>query len=403
MNFATEFGSQEFGLHAASAVLVGPDRNKRIALTQSFRKLGVQVKAEVEEYPNHSRATAMAQEDCDAVLIDLDANPQAALEFVESLCGASKSLTAMLYTEKGEPELLVKCMRAGARELIYFPLQQDALTDAIVRAAARRETQAPRKVGKLHVVYSAKGGAGSSTVAANLAIALANELRSQVGLVDLNNGLGDLSVLLNLSPRFTMLDALRSRERLDWDFLSTLLTSHPSGVQLLAAGEAFQPGAPPQRLEAMEKLFHLLRQKFEHVVADAGRLCQVPTSALKHAEAVYVVTQVDVPSLRHAQRMATFLSEEMERRDNVQIVLNRFDAKNGGVTPAEAERALTFPVKWKIPNDYSNVTGAANAGLSVTDQNTAVAKSFRRIAAAAAGREIQAVQKSWKLFGFGKS
>ena len=293
-------------------------------------------------------------------------------------------------------------MRAGARELIYLPVEDDTLTEAIVRAAARRETQLPKRVGKTHMFHAAKGGSGASTVAAHFAVALATELKSPVALVDMNSGLGDLAVLLNLSPRFSVFDAIRSPERLDWDFLSTLLTPHASGVQLLAASDHLATANEMLRPEAIEKLFSLLREKFAHVVVDAGRLYQLPTAVLRQADSIYVVTQVDVPSLRHAQRVAAFLSEEIERRDSVQIIINRFDARNGGIPAAEAERALTFPVKWRIPNDYSNVTCAANSGLSLASQSLPVAKLFRRMAEAATGKKEPAAGKSWKLFGLSR-
>ncbi|MBS1826017.1 MAG: hypothetical protein JST93_11900 [Acidobacteria bacterium] len=397
-----EIGTPDISVQSASVLLIGPDRTRRGALTHALRRLGVEVKQEVAEYPSYTRTAALAGDECDAVLIDLDADPQAALLFVETYCALNKPVTAMLYTQNGDPELLVKCMRAGARELIYLPVEDEALTEAIVRAAARRETQAPRRLGKMHVFHSAKGGAGASTVAVNFAVALAHETKAEVALVDWNGGFGDLAVLLNLSPRFSVLDAVRSPERLDWDFLSTLLAPHSSGVRLLAAHDQLSVTNGEHRAEGVEKLFLLLREKFAHVVVDAGRTFALPASVLKHAESVSVVTQVDVPSLRHAQRYATFLSEEIERRDSVQIIINRFDARNSGITATEAERALTFPAKWRIPNDYGNVTGAANAGLCLAGQSSPIAKMFRRMAETASGKAPKAVSKSWTLFGLKK-
>lgn len=400
MNLAMDLQTRDLTPPAVDVVLIGPDRGKRSAIAAALRRLGVRIHSELAEYPDSSMTTALSEVDCGAFVIDLDTNTTAALEFVESLCASSKTATPMVYSSSGDPSLLVSCMRAGARELILLPVADEALAAAVSRAAGRRGFQEPRRrTSKLFFFLPAKGGAGASTLAANFAVSLAQESSSQVALLDLHDELGDLSVLLNLTPRFSLLDALLNPDRLDWDFLSGLMVEHKSGVHLLAA-----PDEPVLRRNSfpeagVEKIFRLLQENYPFVVVDAGALHMLPLSILKDADAVYIVTQVDIPSLRNSQRLAAHLSVEIGQRAGVQIIVNRFDARNSSIKPAEIDNALTFPVPWRIPNDYAAVNNAANTGIALATQSSAVSKTLRRMAQAAIGKpETKPKSSTWRLF-----
>ena len=146
------------------------------------------------------------------------------------------------------------------------------LTEALIRASARRlETDRRKKVsGKMLVFLGAKGGTGVTTLASNFAIALQKESGREVVLVDLDVQLGDVSLVLGITPKFTILDALRNgTQRLDSDFVSTLLTQHSSGISVLAASDQYHPS---RSLEdgSLGKLMYILRDQFPYVVVDAG-------------------------------------------------------------------------------------------------------------------------------------
>ncbi len=84
-------------------------------------------------------------EEYDVIVIDLDIDPELALELVETI-GANGMATVMVYSESSDPELLVRCMRAGAREFLPFPFAPDVAAEALVRASARRpQTRTAKK------------------------------------------------------------------------------------------------------------------------------------------------------------------------------------------------------------------------------------------------------------------
>ncbi len=118
----------------------------------------------------------MLEQKYDVIIIELDTNPEYALELVESI-GANGAATVMVYSEKTDPDLLMRCMRAGAREFLTLPFEPAVVAEALVRAAARRPVSRVEKkaAGKLLSFMGSKGGAGVTTLACNFAVALAQE------------------------------------------------------------------------------------------------------------------------------------------------------------------------------------------------------------------------------------
>ncbi|MEO8029132.1 MAG: hypothetical protein ABI823_21810, partial [Bryobacteraceae bacterium] len=365
MKTATLLTSSEVRLPPTSIVLIGADRTRRRALAEALGRLSVRIKAELHYYPAIEEASKLTEQDCDAIVIDLEEDPQTALRLVEDLSRSNPAVTAMVYSRSEDPELLVECMRAGARELIQEPLTREALMSAVVRTIARRGNAARHKTGgKSFLFWSVKGGAGASTLAANFAVALASESGQRVALVDMNVELGDLAILLDLKPRFSVVDALESPSRMDWDFLSGLMVDHPSGVSLLAAPDSYDQRDSCHQPSSVRAMVHLLQEQFPFVVLDVATNRGMPPELLAEAEAIYLVSQVDVPSLRHAQRLSSHIADRVTRKDHVHVVLNRYDARRAGIGADEIEKALSQPVAWRIPNDYAAVRDAANTGAT---------------------------------------
>ena len=105
----------------------------------------------------------------------------------------------MVCSANPAPDLLMRCMRAGAREFLNLPVDRDQIVAAMVRAAAKRQPaqQEKRTNGKLMAFMGTKGGAGVTTVATNFAIALAEHTCAKTLFLDLDLPLGDAA----LEPR----------------------------------------------------------------------------------------------------------------------------------------------------------------------------------------------------------
>ncbi len=399
MRAAYEFPSETVTIRDLSVVLVGGDGDGRRAIAEAFRQHQVTIAGELGSYPSLSQLEQRL--DCDIMVVDLDSDPDTALDLVEKICARFAAVTVMVYSRRHHQDLLVRAMRAGAREFLTEPLTADTLAEALDRASARRADSEQQKqaAGKVFVFWGAKGGAGVTTLAGNFAIALRKQSGQEVGLADLNIELGDLAVTLGLTPVFSVSDALRNSERLDQEFLSSLLVEHRSGVSLLAAPDQFTP-EPLIQNGNLTKLLNVLRRKFPYVVVDAGPgLGRGTETVLEMADLIYLVTEADITSLRNAERFLSYLRRPGTPEDRLQVVLNRFDSRRTEISEERIARALSAPLKWKIPNDFAGVCRSLNAGTPLALENSPVSRVLHGMAREACGQPASAeTKRKWNWF-----
>ena len=397
MKSTYEYQQNPFATNGLSVVLIGPDDVGRQALVDAFLRHQMSISGELGSYPNFSHLEKLTGLECDVVLVDLDADPEVALELVENICSRSTSITVMVYSQQRDPELLLKCMRAGAREFLAAPISPEVLEEVLARASGRRQQK--KVAGKVLVFWGAKGGTGVTTLASNFAIALKKQSSKGVALVDLNIELGDIAVYLGLNPMFSVSDALRHADRLDQDFVETLLVEHKTGVSVLAASDTYSPDTPVQN-GSLGKLLYVLAHKFPYVVVDAGPGLGEGTDAVfDMADSVYLVAEADIASLRNAERLITHLQRPGGREHQVALVLNRFDPRRLEITEERIAKVLSAGVKWKVPNDYAGVKRSLNNGVPLALGGSPVSGVLDMMAREACGKPlVDRPKKRWGLF-----
>ena len=383
---------------AASAVLIMPDAARRAALSGMLAELQVAVTRECASYPDPGHLDELMVLDSDAIIVDLDANPDEALGLIENICSRDASVTVMATSRASDGDLLIRSMRSGAREFLPGPAEPGTIREALARAQARREKshqQVPQ--GKVLMFAGAKGGSGVTTVATNFAIALAKQDAGKVVIVDMDLPLGEVALGLSLVPQFSIIDALKNSDRLDMDFVRSLLTMHPSGLMVLGSSEQYTSFSPPPG--AVRRLISILRHEFAFVVVDAGAYSSgTEETLLDMADRVYLVTEASVPALRCARRMLSFIAGR-ERSPQVEVVLNRFNAREVEINEASAMKALAHAVDWKIPNDFMSVRTAENTGLPLALKDSPISRMMNKMAVKAADKPALAKKKSAGLLG----
>jgi pilus assembly protein CpaE len=391
--------SDSFGADPLSIALIGPDEERRKAAASALA--GFQG-AEIREFssypPGLDDLPRLLEARYDVIVLDLDSNPEYALELVESIC-ANGTVTVMVYSGKTDPDLLMRCMRAGAREYLTLPFAPSIVAEALVRAAARRPANRPsRKVGgRMLVFFGAKGGTGVTTIACNFAVALAQDTTQSTLLIDLDLPLGDAALNLGLVADFSTVNALQDSGRLDASFLAKLLIKHNSGLSVLAA-----PGKFPQYVasnESIDKLMAVARQDFDNVVVDVGsRLDLSGTALFREASTIYLVTQAGIPELRNSNRLISqFFTSGGPK---LEIVINRYQPRALGVGDEHITKALTRPAQWKIPNDYAAVRRMQNTATPLVLEDSPISRLIKDMARSVTGQpEAPAKKKGFNLFG----
>jgi pilus assembly protein CpaE len=355
---------------------------------------------EFRNYPALAQLQTSTDLACDVYVIDIDTDPHVALDLVEGLSVQDSSVTVMVSSTKDDPDVLVRTMRAGARELLRHDISAPIIAEALIRAAARRNEKArpKRTSGKVIVFWGAKGGVGVTTLASSFAVALRGESEREVVLVDFDVQLGDVSVSLGIKPKFTLQDALTDTRRLDRDFVSTLLSDHVSGVSVLSAADEYNPSRTVPT-EGFDQLFRILRDEFPYVVVDAGPSLGASAEALMRvADMIYLVAQIDVPAVRNAQRMLAYMEGIGLQR--VEVILNRFEARKVDIDDQLLTKALGLHPKWKVPNDFAAARRAQNTGKPLIQEKSAVSKVIIEMARAISGlAPVKEKRKAFGLFG----
>jgi pilus assembly protein CpaE len=391
--------SETLGPSVLSIALIGPDELRRRAVANALAGSQAAVTREFSSYPpSLDDVPRLLEQHYDVVVVDLDSDPEYALELVESVC-VHGAATVMVYSAQADAEMLVRCMRAGAREFLTLPLAAGTMAEALVRASVRRPSAraAKKTAGRLMVFLGAKGGSGVTTIATNFAVALAMESHKNTLLIDLDLPLGDAALGLGITAQYSTVNALQNYERLDSTFLSTLLTKHSSGLSVLAApGKLTQI---PFSSEAVDRLLAVARQDFDYIVVDAGsRLDLADTALFDESTTVYLVTQVGIAELRNSNRLVSeFFTGHGPK---LEIVLNRYSNRALGVDDEHITKALTRPAQWRIPNDYPAVRETQNTATPLTMGNSSISKAIRQMARTACGlAEPAEKKKGFKLFG----
>ena len=383
------------GTNVLTIALIGPDQQRRSTVAIALAGLQAGLTREFSTYPDLDEVPRLMQDNYDVMIVDLDSNPEYALDLIETIC-SSGSPTVMVYSTQSDPELLVRCMRAGAREFLTQPLSPGSIAEAMVRASVRRPAvrTAKKTAGKLFVFLGAKGGSGVTTLACNFAVSTATESGQSTLLIDLHLPLGDAALDLGITAQYSTVNALQNSSRLDSNFLSKLLTKHSSGLFVLAAPGKFTEAKTTN--EDIDKLLAIARQEFDYVIVDAGtRLDLAQTTLFEQASTIYLVTQVSIPELRNSNRL---VSEFFTKTANkLEIVLNRYTPRSLGVDEEHITKALTRPATWRVPNDYATARRTQNTATPLSLEDSPISRVIRQMARTASGLPANPEKK--KRFG----
>src|ERR1700728_630449 len=181
--------------------IMGPDEQRLKAVTNALAEHHSLRVTEFASYPPklEDLPQKLAQT-YDVIMIDVDTNSDYAYGIVESLCASGRNYV-MAYSAQADMKLAVRFMRAGVREFFTLPLDAAELTAALKLATAHSiepVEEEVKTVGKMFVFLGTKGGCGVTTLAANFALALAQESDRETALIDLGIPLGDVAINLGI-------------------------------------------------------------------------------------------------------------------------------------------------------------------------------------------------------------
>ncbi|MGH3738573.1 MAG: AAA family ATPase, partial [Micromonosporaceae bacterium] len=291
----------------------------------------------------------------------------------------------VLLRDSVDVSVLAEAMRAGVRDVV------DASDIAAIRTACGNSLTVSRQLaggvsaggsgaGRVVTVFAAKGGCGKTTVAVNLAVALAEGGRRRVCVMDLDLAFGDVAIMLQLVPERTVADALGLSAGVDETVLRSLITPYAPGVDTLLAPTRPTDGDHVSR-GLVASLLLAARSAYDYVVVDTPpQFTDHVLAALDSSDLYILLATPDIPALKNLRITLDMFDLLDYPTDNRVVVLNRADAKVG-LTSAEIERVVRVPITAHIPSSR-DVPVSINRGvpLLVANPGHAASKAIRALA-----------------------
>jgi pilus assembly protein CpaE len=310
------------------------------------------------------------------VVVVLAPDPERALAAVRNNHSKTNA-RILLVGPTSDTKLVLRGLREGASEF----LDQADLKAELLAALQRLEAVSHK--GRIVTLLSASGGTGCSTVAVNLAAALA-QAHAGCAFVDLNLEAGDSAALLDLKPEYSIAELCQNVHRLDSSLLDSCLVRHSSGVQLLAA-PARAADTASVTPDAVSEVLSRVAQRFPFVVVDLGNSFRSEQTLLQRADSVLLVLRFDFTCLRNARAALDFLKEGGVSRERMRVVANRFGQPNE-IAAGPADEALGIKVAHYVPDDAKTVNRANNSGMPMLLQSPSskVSRAIAEIASSLA-------------------
>jgi len=363
-------------------IIVDPDVSARADLN---RMLTVTQFTVVGEGDHGIDAVTVAKEhQADIILVSMEEPVARALQTIEMLEGSAPEAAIIVYSSLADAASVRRAMVAGARDYLIKPLKADDVARSVFGILEREERRRlhlgdegtqPAARGTVMTVFGAKGGIGKTTIATNLATALAHATNANVVLVDMDTRFGDVAIMMDIAVEHSIADIARQIEQLDRESIKDYLVRHHTGVSILPA-----PLHPTEwrNMTALhiEKIIDLLAQGHDYIVIDTpGTFNELIASTLELANVILLVTSMDIASIKDTALALEMLRAAEVSEDKVKLTINHSTSSNS-LREEDVERVLEYGVTWRIPHDY-NVASANQLGIPIV-----VSKPYARVSRA---------------------
>lgn len=330
----------------------------------------------------------------DVALVWEDLSGLRGQEACELIARSAPEVTCIMLVRGEDSAAREAAMMAGARAMVGVG-DLSSLPEVIRRLVTVRQEMPesalaavtdPGRAPLVVMVTGASGGAGKTTIAVNLAAAMAKKEGERVVLVEAPGQLGDATVLLDVPANRGILDLLLA-EDMDHDLVAGSVLRHDSGIALL-------PSLSPDGLEELAQidrvtvgsvsvLLGILKRLYSTIVVDCAPTIWPHASYIARRShiVVLVTTAADLAAVRNAGTLSDLLTVAGVSKDRIIPVVNKV-ARGGVFGPEDLASTAGWQEYVVIPEDSGSCAAAVNEGtpLVLRSPSSAAARAIMELA-----------------------
>lgn len=357
---------------------------------ENVRKL-LQFEADVEvigQAGTGEEAIEMAQtHKPDIILMDINMPGIDGINASQRISELVPQAQIIIMSVQSDSDYLRRAMLAGARDFLTKPFGGDELVAAVRRVYKKRPAIATSQLmptgamgvpgqaaggsqreGRIISVFSPKGGAGCSTIAINLGVALAKRNQRTL-LVDGSLQFGDVAVMMNIKQMTSIVDLIERSNEMDNELIESVVQLHRSGLSVLLA-----PPRPEMADivtdERVKELLDAFRKMYDFVIIDTSAyLSDKVLTMLDVSDRIVLVIQQSLPDLKNISRFYDLADNLEYESDKIWLVVNRASNKQG-ISVKDISNALKRPVTMVIPSDEVTAGAAADQGVPLVTNSS---------------------------------
>ena len=350
--------------------IIDPDPTRRADIQKMLALSGFAV---LGEAGYGIEAVALAKEAKPDVVVAAVEEPIArALQTVQAVADLLPQSPIVAYSSIRDSDVMRKAMLAGVRDYLVTPVKDEEFVSSIHTVLSQEERRRARMAGEVGepvtcgtvlTVFGAKGGIGKTTIATNLATALAQKTNQSVVLMDLDTRFGDVAILMDIPVERSIANLAIPEEQITREAVQECIYIHSTGVAILPA-----PSRPAdwRSIHAghIERVVELLAGMYDYVILDTpGAFNDIVARALELATLVLLLATMDVASLKDTLLAIDMLRSWNFPQEKLKLVINATNEATD-VQPKEVKRMLGRDVFWTIPYDRS-ISQATQLGTPV--------------------------------------
>ncbi len=304
----------------------------------------------------------------DIIIMTIGAGDTDVLNLAERIILHRPRTFVILLAEHLDVDIMQSVVKIGAHNVTEFPTSPKDFAEYIksvyhnetIRIKSLSEKENLSWASTVITVFGAKGGLGKSTIAANLAVKLA-ENRKKVALIDLDLQFGDIHIFLDIEPKDTITELLQDVITPNIDSVRSYMAVHSSGVHVLCAPKSPEY-AELVSAERVQSLLSLLRTYYDYVIIDTSpSYTDVTMTAIESASIIFFVTGLDISILKNS-KLSVSLLESLQQTDKIRLIVNRAVDMNS-ITINDVQKIIGYPIWARIPSDYKVAVNALNRGV----------------------------------------